>query len=180
MALNTTHRWVSSLLSLLAVNRAVCRCRGNAPSARASSCMWAAVSGSPSYKITWFYRQLYELLLTSIIVFIIKPAALTIANEGCWNNLNRYRPSPSDTQDKLLTDNITNGNTHQPLILILYQTKHYLWFHCGDIQYAKSYHDNWWCSHLYGGQMENVKKSSRALTTSAPDPSFWNTTHQYH
>ena len=68
--------WVSSLLSALAVKRAVCRWRGSAPSHRASSCILVAVSWSPS----------------SMIDFIMRPAALTMASEGCWKSLNNVRP----------------------------------------------------------------------------------------
>ena len=77
--------WVSSLLSTLAVKSAVWRCLGSAPSQRASSCILVAVSWSPS----------------SIMDFMMRPAAFTIAREGCWNSLNRVRPSPATSSSTM-------------------------------------------------------------------------------
>ena len=77
--------WVSSLLSTLAVKSAVWRCLGSAPSQRASSCILVAVSWSPS----------------SMMDFMMRPAAFTMAREGCWNSLNRVRPSPATSSSTI-------------------------------------------------------------------------------
>ena len=71
--------WVRSRLSTLAVKSAVCKCRGSAPSYRASSCILVAVSWSPS----------------SMMDFMMRPAAFTMAKDGCWNSLNSVRPRPA-------------------------------------------------------------------------------------
>ena len=63
---------VSMRLSALCVNMAVCKCLGNAPSANAKSCIFAAISASPS----------------SIIAFITRPAPFTIAIDGCCTSTN--------------------------------------------------------------------------------------------
>ena len=67
---------VSSLLSSLLVKREVRRCWGRAPSARASSCILAPISSSPS----------------SMMAFITSPAPFTMVRDGCWNSLNRVLP----------------------------------------------------------------------------------------
>ena len=96
---------------------AVCKWRGRAPSARARSCILAAISASPSWndrswarpphekvKTIWpqlhaheltpdhqtttFYNKNNWCLCTSIIAFMTIPAPFTIAVEGCCNKSN--------------------------------------------------------------------------------------------
>ena len=76
--------WVRSRPSLPAVNRLFSKCLGRAPSARASSCILAAISWAPS----------------SIMALIIKPDPFTIAKEGCWNNLNNDLPLAATISNK--------------------------------------------------------------------------------
>lgn len=78
-------RCVNNRLSELEVKSAVCKCRGRAPSASASSCILVAVVSSPS----------------SMMDFMMSPAALTIAREGCWKSLKRVRPRPATSSNTM-------------------------------------------------------------------------------
>lgn len=79
----------------------------------------------------------------------MRPAALIIASDGCWNNLNKdlFKPAVSSRT----ISNIAPG-------VVSLHTQYYI----NILRYGY---------YLYGGQMAKVIKSNNALITRAPVPS---------